>query len=35
MWVPAGLAYLVVALAAAARLLQGEGARTSGAVPPG
>jgi putative membrane protein len=35
MWVPAGLAYLAVALAAAARLLQGDQpARASGAMPP-
>jgi len=35
MWVPAGLAYLAVALAAAARLLQGDEPRTaSGAIPP-
>lgn len=35
MWVPAGLAYLVVALVAAARLLQGGPARTApGAMPP-
>ncbi|MET3918482.1 putative membrane protein [Variovorax sp. OAS795] len=36
MWVPAGLAYLVVALAAAARLLQGDAPAHSapGAMPP-
>ena len=36
MWVPAGLAYLVVALAAAARLLQGDAPAhsASGAMPP-